>query len=73
MSADGEEVGIVAAVEHGTAHVKPDPGLTDKLMATLGWSDRDGDTYPLQEEFVEATTNEEVRLTAAEIETNAGT
>jgi hypothetical protein len=69
VTADGEVVGIVAAAEHGTAHVKPDPGLTDKLMAALGWSDHDGDTYPLQEEFVEATGDDEVHLTAAEIET----
>ncbi|WP_336342785.1 hypothetical protein [Halalkalicoccus ordinarius] len=62
VNADGEEVGIIAAVEHGTAHVDPDPGVTDKIMSTLGWSDRDEDTYPLQEESVEAITDDEVRL-----------
>jgi hypothetical protein len=57
-----EKVGMVAAVEHGTAHVDPDPGLTDKIKAKLDWGDRDDDTYPLQEERVDAVTDDEVRL-----------
>jgi hypothetical protein len=62
VNADGEEVGIIADVENGTAHVEPDPGITDKMMAPLGWSDRDEDTYPLQEESVESISDDEVRL-----------
>lgn len=64
VNADGEEVGIITTVEHGTAHVNPDPGITDKIMSTLGWSDQDEDTYPLQEESVEAITDDEVRLSS---------
>jgi hypothetical protein len=74
VNADGEEVGIVTAVEHGTAHVDPDPGITDKIMSALGWSDQDEDTYPLQEESVEAITDDEVRLaSSAGAGTDAGT
>jgi hypothetical protein len=74
VNADGEEVGIITTVEHGTAHVDPDPGITDKIMSTLGWSDQDEDTYPLQEESVEAITDDEVRLAStAGTGTDAGT
>lgn len=59
---DGENVGIVSDVEHGTAYVDPDPGLTDKVMAKLGWDERDEETYPLQEESVESVTDDEIRL-----------
>jgi hypothetical protein len=69
-----QAIGIVADVEHGTAHVKPDPGLTDKLMATLGWSDRDEDTYRLEEEAVGTITDDEVCLVSTvDVERDAGT
>ena len=58
---DGETVGIVTEVEHGTAYVEPDPGLTEKIRGKLGWAD-DEETYPLQEAAVEAITDDEVRL-----------
>lgn len=60
--ADGEQIGIIADVEHGTAHVDPDPGMTDKLMSKLGWGDIDEDTYPLQEQNIEAVTDDEIQL-----------
>lgn len=59
---DGEEIGRITAVEHGTAHVDPDPGITDTVMSKLGWGDADEDTYPLQEASVESITDDEVRL-----------
>lgn len=61
----GEDVGIIADVEHGTAYVDPDPGLTNKIKSKLGWDDRDEDTYPLQEDAVESVTGNEVHLTSA--------
>lgn len=61
----GEDVGIIADVEHGTAYVNPDPGVTDKIKSKLGWDDRGEDTYPLQEESVESVTDDEVRLGSA--------
>ncbi len=62
VNADGDEVGMIAAVEHGTAHVEPDPGITDSIKAKLGWSDSGEDTYPLQEEAVGRVTDDEVHL-----------
>jgi len=59
---DGNEVGIVSEVEHGTAYVEPDPGITDKIKAKLDWGDRDEDTYPLQEQAVDTVTDDEIRL-----------
>lgn len=58
----GEQIGVVSAVEHGTARVDPDPGITDKIKATLGWEDTDEDTYPLQESAIEQVTDDEIRL-----------
>ncbi|KZN23759.1 hypothetical protein A4G99_12920 [Haladaptatus sp. R4] len=60
----GDQVGIVSDVQHGTAHVDPDPGITDKVKSKLGWGDRDEDTYPLQEEMVSSVTDDEIRLQA---------
>ncbi len=57
-----ETIGRIVDVEHGTAHVDPDPGVTDTIMSKLGWSDRDEETYPLQEESIEEVTDDEIRL-----------
>ncbi|WP_247000300.1 hypothetical protein [Halosolutus gelatinilyticus] len=62
VNANGDEVGIIADVEHGTAHVEPDPGITDTIKAKLGWGGSDEDTYPLQEGSVARVTNDEVHL-----------
>lgn len=62
INADGEEVGLVADVQHGTAHVEPDPGITDTIKAKLGWGDSDEDTYPLQEPAVAEVTGDEIHL-----------
>ena len=63
VAGDGDEVGIVSAVEHGTAYVDPDPSLTTKLKTTLNWDDHDEDEdYPLQEASVETVTDDEIRL-----------
>mgnify|MGYP006307994129 CR=1 FL=1 len=58
----GETVGIVADVEHGTAHVEPDPGITDTIKARLGWGDPAEDSYPLQEASVSQITDDEIHL-----------
>lgn len=62
VSTDGDEVGRVMKVEHGTAHVEPDPGLTDTIKSKLGWGDGDEDTYSLDSERIETVTDDEVRL-----------
>jgi hypothetical protein len=59
----GDRIGIVAAVKHGTPYVDPDPGLTDKLKAKLGWEDVDDeDGYPLQDEQVLSVSDDEIRI-----------
>jgi hypothetical protein len=62
VDGSGEAVGIVSAVEYGTAHVDPDPGIATKLKTALGWEDRDDGAYPLQEEAIATVTDDEVRL-----------
>jgi len=62
IGADGEEVGRVVEVSHGTAHVDPDPSLSDTIMSKLGWGDHDEDTYPLQEAEIESVTDDEIHL-----------
>ena len=57
-----DKIGMITEVDHGTAYVDPDPGITDRIKATLDWGDRDEDTYPLQESRVDAITDDEVRL-----------
>jgi hypothetical protein len=62
VDADGDEVGIVTSVRHGTAYVDPDPGLTDEIRAKLGWETTDEEGYPLQERAVATVTDDEIRL-----------
>ncbi|MFC7156394.1 PRC-barrel domain containing protein [Halomarina halobia] len=62
VNADGDTVGRVVEVDHGTAYVDPDPGLTETVMSKLGWADRDEDTYPLQKASVASVDDDEIRL-----------
>lgn len=56
-----DTVGRIVEVDHGTAYVDPDPGMTETVKSKLGWADRDEDTYPLQESAVESV-DDEVQL-----------
>jgi len=62
VDAQGEQVGIVSAVRHGTAYIDPEPGITDKIRTKLGWEDTDEADYPLQEEAIDTITDDEIRL-----------
>lgn len=62
VDAQNEEVGMVTAVEHGTAQIEPDPGLTDTIKAKLGWEDADQEAFPLQEDAIASVTDDEIRL-----------
>jgi hypothetical protein len=58
-----ESVGRVVEVDHGTAYVDPDPGVTETIKSKLGWGERDdADTYPLQEASIESVAGDEIRL-----------
>jgi hypothetical protein len=62
VNADGDEIGIIETVERGSAHVNPDPGITDTIKSKLGWGDSDEESYELTERNVETITDDEVRL-----------
>lgn len=62
VNANDEEIGIIKSVSGGTAHIEPDPGMTDTIKSKLGWGDRDEETYPLEDDKIESITDDEVRL-----------
>jgi hypothetical protein len=62
VDADGDDVGLVTKVEHGTAYVDADPSLTDKLMSKLGWEHTDDDAYPLEESKIAEITDDAIHL-----------
>lgn len=59
---DGETIGIVSEVKHGTAYVDPDPGITDTIKAKLGWEDADDEDYPLQDAAIGTVTDDKIKL-----------
>jgi len=62
VNSNGDTVGMISKVEGNTAHVDPDPGITDKIRSTLGWEDKDADEYALTGDHISEITNDEVRL-----------
>jgi len=64
VNADGDEIGVISEFRAGQAYVDPDPGITDKVMSSLGWTDADEEHYALNEDQVEHVTDDEVRLSS---------
>ncbi|RAW44618.1 PRC-barrel domain containing protein [Halorubrum sp. 48-1-W] len=62
VNADGDPVGRVMSVEHGSAHVDPDPGLADTIRSKLGWGDADEDDFQLDTSSIAAVSDDEIRL-----------
>ncbi|WP_313695572.1 PRC-barrel domain containing protein [Halorarum halobium] len=62
VNANGDRIGMISDVRGGTGYVDPDPGMAERIMSKLGWSDRDDDDYPLDESKIDAITGDEVRL-----------
>ena len=62
VTADGDEIGMVTEVRGGQLYVEPDPGVTDSIKATLGWGDADEDSFALDDDQIEAVTDDEVRI-----------
>jgi hypothetical protein len=58
----GDTIGRVVEVQHGTAHVDPDPGLTDSIMSKLGWAESDEDTYQLDSSAIETVADDEIHI-----------
>lgn len=59
---EGEEIGMISAVEGDTFYVDPHPTLTDRIKAALDWEDIDEDAYPLGPENVLRITDDEVQV-----------
>lgn len=62
VNATGDTIGRVVEVQHGTAHVDPDPGLTDSIMSKLGWAESDEETYQLDGSAIETVKDDEIRI-----------
>jgi hypothetical protein len=62
VNATGDTIGRVVEVQHGTAHVDPDPGLTDSIMSKLGWAESDEDTYQLDSSAIETVADDEIHI-----------
>lgn len=62
VNANGDQVGRVIEVEHGKAHVEPDPGLTDTIRSKLGWGDSDEESYQLDGSNIETASDNEIHL-----------
>lgn len=62
VNATGDEIGIVSEIRNGNAHVKPDPSITDKIKAKLGWDQADEESYHLEERRIDSVTDDEIRL-----------
>ncbi|MFC7007732.1 hypothetical protein [Halalkalicoccus salilacus] len=59
---EGNTIGLVDEVEGETLYVQPDPGLTDRLSASLGWGDRDADDRPIETDRIDEVTDDQVVL-----------
>jgi len=62
VNAAGDDVGVISGFRGGQAYVDPDPGMTEKIMSSLGWADVDEDDYALEADQVAEVTDDEVRL-----------
>ena len=58
----GDPIGRVVEVENGTAHVDPDPDITDTIMSKIGWGSDDEGTYALEPQAVDSITENAIRL-----------
>ncbi|WP_335999151.1 hypothetical protein [Halorientalis halophila] len=62
VDASGDDVGEVTKVEGSTMYVDPHHGITERIMASLGWGERDDDTYPIRRANVERVTDDRIEL-----------
>ncbi len=62
VDSNGEQLGVVSAVEDERAYIDPDPGLADNIRAQLGWGNPDDDAYPLPQGRITEIADDEIRL-----------
>jgi hypothetical protein len=53
VNPDGEEVGMVVAVDGGQMYVDLHPPITDRIRTVLGWSDHGDDSYLLVTDHID--------------------
>lgn len=58
----GEEIGMITEVEGEVAYVDPEPGLTERIMGRLGWSDKDEEDLVLEPEQISSITDDAVEI-----------
>lgn len=56
----GDQIGMVTGVEDDIAYVDAHPGITERIMATLGWGGIDEEDFPLEPERIQRITEDEV-------------
>lgn len=61
---DGNILGLVSSVSGGAVYVDPDPGVTNRIRATLGWgvSSESESSYPIEEAIVATVTDRRIRV-----------
>ncbi|MCL9818508.1 PRC-barrel domain containing protein [Natronocalculus amylovorans] len=62
INQNGETIGMVSKVSGGTAHVDPDPGVTDKVKSMLGWDDAEEGDYALSNHQIDRVTDDEIHV-----------
>lgn len=62
VEADGAEVGVIAAVRHGTAHVEAELSVVEKMKTELESGRNDENTYALSEAAIEKIEDDRVVL-----------
>ncbi|WP_336365439.1 hypothetical protein [Halalkalicoccus salilacus] len=61
-----EKIGPVTDVEDDLIHVDPHAGLGDRIKASLGWGDQDGDDYTIRVDQIETVDRDGVHLRTME-------
>jgi hypothetical protein len=62
VDAEGQKVGFVTEVDGDTAHVDPDPDITDGLRAMLGWGDADAEDYTVKHDALDHVSDDALHL-----------
>lgn len=62
VDSSGTEIGRVIEVNRGTAHVEPDPEVTDAIRSKLGWGDTNDEFYRLDASSIERLYDNEIHL-----------
>jgi sporulation protein YlmC with PRC-barrel domain len=64
MDIEGEEIGVVTAVDadEQVAYVEPDPGIGEAVVQGLGFGDKDEDDIEVPADTVATVTDTELRV-----------